>query len=388
MVALGLSVGTAVRVGQAAGAGDAGEARFAGIAGLAMAMGVVGLVGLGLLAFAPTVVGFYSADPALIARAAPIIAILAVSMVFDAGQVVLGQATRALGDSWVTTGAFFAAFFGVMVPLGLVLAFRTPLAEVGPLHRHGARLRHRRGAAARPLPPARRPAAMSAGSIRSYLAWLPQAALLALARALPYRARLALGSAFLRTAVAVVPNLRGRVDNNLKLIFPEMPPEERARIRRAMADNFGRTLIETVTVPQFQARAAWSEPSGPGWEPFLAARAAGRGALLVSGHFGQWEAVRGMLKARGIEAGALYRPVKNPWLQAAYFEQMSLSGAPLVPAQPPGHARARPAPEVRRRRLRAARPVRPGRHRHRLPRPPGPDRPRDRRARGRASTCR
>jgi Kdo2-lipid IVA lauroyltransferase/acyltransferase len=110
-----------------------------------------------------------------------------------------------------------------------------------------------------------------------------------------------------------------------------MPPEERARIRRAMADNFGRTLLESVTVPQFHARAAWSEPSGPGWESFLASRAAGKGALLVSGHFGQWEAVRGMLKARGIEAGALYRPVKNPYLQAMYFEQMSLSGAPLFP---------------------------------------------------------
>jgi KDO2-lipid IV(A) lauroyltransferase len=165
----------------------------------------------------------------------------------------------------------------------------------------------------------------------SYLAWLPQAALLGVARALPYRARLALGSAVLRTAVAVVPDLRGRVDNNLGLIFPDMPAAERARIRRGMADSFGRTLIETVTVPQFHARAAWSEPSGPGWEPFLAAHAEGRGALLVSGHFGQWEAVRGMLKARGIEAGALYRPVKNPHLQAMYFEQMSLSGAPLFP---------------------------------------------------------
>jgi KDO2-lipid IV(A) lauroyltransferase len=162
-----------------------------------------------------------------------------------------------------------------------------------------------------------------------YLAWLPQAALLGLARALPYRARLALGSAFLRAAVAVLPDLRRRVDGNLRLIFPEMPAAERARIRRAMADSFGRTFIETVTVPAFHARAAWSEPGGPGWEAFLAARAAGQGVLLVSGHFGQWEAVRGMLKARGITVGALYRPVKNPHLQALYFEQMSLSGAPL-----------------------------------------------------------
>lgn len=131
MLALGLSVATAVKVGQAAGAGDAAEARYAGLAGLALAMAVVAVAGVGLVAAAPTVVGFYSSDAGLIARAAPIFAILALSMVFDSAQVVLGQSTRALGDSWVTTGCFFVAFFCVMVPLGLALAFRTPLAEAG-----------------------------------------------------------------------------------------------------------------------------------------------------------------------------------------------------------------------------------------------------------------
>lgn len=131
MIALGLSVGTAVQIGQATGAGDVAEARFAGLAGLAAAMGLVGLLGLALLAAAPAVVGFYSSDTALVARAAPIMAILAVSMVFDAGQVVLGQSTRALGDSWGTTLCFFLAFFCVMLPLALVLAFATPLAEAG-----------------------------------------------------------------------------------------------------------------------------------------------------------------------------------------------------------------------------------------------------------------
>lgn len=131
MTALGISVATAVRIGQSAGAGDRGEARFAGLAGLAAAMALVGVLGVGLFTAAPAVVGFYSDDPGLIARAAPIMAILAVSMVFDAGQVVLGQATRALGDSWATTRCFFIAFFCVMLPVGLVLAFHTPLAESG-----------------------------------------------------------------------------------------------------------------------------------------------------------------------------------------------------------------------------------------------------------------
>jgi MATE family multidrug resistance protein len=131
MIALGISVATAVRIGHAAGAGDRAEARFAGIAGVLAAMALVALLGLVLFAAAPRVVGFYSSDPALIARAAPIMAILAVSMTFDAGQVVLGQSTRALGDSWGTTRCFFIAFFCVMIPLALVLAFHTPLAEAG-----------------------------------------------------------------------------------------------------------------------------------------------------------------------------------------------------------------------------------------------------------------
>ena len=59
-----------------------------------------------------------------------------------------------------------------------------------------------------------------AGSLAQYLAWLPQGALLGLARALPVRARLGFASLFLRTAVAVVPDLRRRVEGNLAMIFP------------------------------------------------------------------------------------------------------------------------------------------------------------------------
>lgn len=131
MIALGLSVATAVRVGQAAGAGNPGEARLAAIAGLTAAMAVIGALGLVLLAFAPRVVSIYSTDQELIARAAPLIAILAVTMIFDAGQVVMGQSTRALGDAWGTTLIFFVAFWLVMVPAALGLAFLTPLAEAG-----------------------------------------------------------------------------------------------------------------------------------------------------------------------------------------------------------------------------------------------------------------
>jgi Kdo2-lipid IVA lauroyltransferase/acyltransferase len=164
----------------------------------------------------------------------------------------------------------------------------------------------------------------------SFLAWLPQAALIGIARLLPYRARLAYASGFTRLLVAVVPDMRRRVDDNLRMIFPEMAAAERRRIRAAMADSFGRTMIEVMTRRDFQARGAWTGPTGPGWEALREARAAGRGALLVSGHFGQWEAVRAALMANGIEAGSMIRPVKNPWLNRDYLACVEAGGRPVV----------------------------------------------------------
>lgn len=131
MMALGISVATAVYVGEAAGAGHRFEAASAAFAGLIAAMGFVGAIGILLATFATTTVSVYTTDAALITRAGPLLSILAVSMVFDAGQVVLGQANRALGDSWMTTGCFFIAFFCVMIPLGYLLAFHTSFAEAG-----------------------------------------------------------------------------------------------------------------------------------------------------------------------------------------------------------------------------------------------------------------
>jgi KDO2-lipid IV(A) lauroyltransferase len=167
--------------------------------------------------------------------------------------------------------------------------------------------------------------------VLSYLAALPQILLLGLLRILPYRARLGLAAALMRGAVALVPNLRARVDGNLRLIFPRFGEADRRRIRNEMADNFGRTYIEILTAKAFQACHAWREPAGPGWPILLDTLSRGGGALLVSGHFGQWEAVRGALKERGTEVAALYRPLKNRWLEPTYRANLEMGGRPIFP---------------------------------------------------------
>ena len=44
---------------------------------------------------------------------------------------MLGQTARTLGDAWATTAAYMAAFWLVMIPSALVLAFPAGLAEAG-----------------------------------------------------------------------------------------------------------------------------------------------------------------------------------------------------------------------------------------------------------------
>lgn len=163
-----------------------------------------------------------------------------------------------------------------------------------------------------------------------FLAYLPQAALIGALRALPAGPRLRLASRLGRIAVNRVPRLRNRVENNLRLIFPEKDAAWRAAVRQQVGDTFGRTIIETMTIRDFQRRAPWTEPEGPGWQALLDARAAGKGVFLVSGHFGQWEAVRGLLRQKGMETGGIFRPLKNPWLNKDYTACLEAGGRPMV----------------------------------------------------------
>ncbi len=160
---------------------------------------------------------------------------------------------------------------------------------------------------------------------------------LAAAERLPYRSRLAFASAILRAAVAVSPKLRGRVRRNLALVMPGLSAREERDIRAAMADNFGRTIAEILGNRAFHGEGFWRAPEpGPGVDAILTAARAGTGAVLVTGHFGQWEAGRAWMRAEGIACGGVYRPVRDPVLNARYLENLEFGGRPIFATDRPG----------------------------------------------------
>ncbi len=170
------------------------------------------------------------------------------------------------------------------------------------------------------------------GPLRDRLGALPQRALIGIAQRLPYRLRLAFGSALMRGAVALLPRLRSRVENNLRLIFPQMSARDRRRIRRAWATISDVPSLEILTNRDFHAAGYWIAPEpGPGVDAILRAARDGTGAVLVTGHFGQWEAGRAWMKSRGIACAGVYRPLDEPAINAIYLDNLEFGGTPIFP---------------------------------------------------------
>lgn len=164
--------------------------------------------------------------------------------------------------------------------------------------------------------------------------WLQGAVLRALIGGLlllPYRLRVPLCGWVMARVIAPVAGYRKRVRDNLALILPDMPRAEVERIAREVPDNVGRTLIEIYSGPEFTARAASLPLKGEGVAALEEAHRAGRPVILITGHFGNYDASRAALIARGYRVGALYNPMKNPWFNAHYVRAISGIGTPLFP---------------------------------------------------------
>lgn len=164
-----------------------------------------------------------------------------------------------------------------------------------------------------------------------FLVNLAARGLIGLALALPYAWRVRFVGWLMRRVIGPLAGYRQRALENLALVWPDRPLSEREAIAEAALDNAGRTLIENYSTRAFTARAAGIEPEGPGYAALIAARNDKRPVILVSGHFGNYEAARAALVARGFQIGGLYRNLSNRYFNAHYVKTMEAFGGPVFP---------------------------------------------------------
>ncbi|MFE3835498.1 lysophospholipid acyltransferase family protein [Pseudogemmobacter sonorensis] len=148
---------------------------------------------------------------------------------------------------------------------------------------------------------------------------------------LPYRIRVPLCGWVVSRVIAPLAGYRRRIRDNLAMILPDLPQDEVRRITRAVPDNVGRTLIEIYSGPEFIARAASLPLQGEGVAALAEAHAAKRPVILVTAHFGNYDASRAALIARGYPVGALYMEMANKSFNAHYVQAISRIGTPLFP---------------------------------------------------------
>lgn len=155
---------------------------------------------------------------------------------------------------------------------------------------------------------------------------------------LPYERRIATTGWLTGHVIGPLSPMRRRIRKNLAHVFPDMPRDEVRRLCRAVPDNVGRSFIEMFSGAEFVRRAAATPIEGLGYAAMIEAHEAGRPVILVTGHFGNYEAGRAALLARGMALGTLFKPMKNAAINRRYVAAIEANGKPMFPKDRAGMA--------------------------------------------------
>ena len=131
MVPLGVSAAAAAMVGRAIGRGDMPAARRDAVAAIAVGFGFMAVAAVALVSFPLAIARWFALDPATLAMAAALLPIAGLFQVFDGIQGVSAGVLRGTGDTRVPMLLHLGGFWGIGIPLSLVLAFPVGLGPRG-----------------------------------------------------------------------------------------------------------------------------------------------------------------------------------------------------------------------------------------------------------------
>ncbi len=122
----------------------------------------------------------------------------------------------------------------------------------------------------------------------------------------------ALGASVGALAYALFSRLRRVGLHNLALAYPEWSSEARESTLKAVYRNLGHQLAEFCLMSRYTPEQASRFIEYDGLEHYLAARARGKGVLVVTGHLGAWELSSFYHSLVGYPMGLVIRRLDNP----------------------------------------------------------------------------
>lgn len=131
-------------------------------------------------------------------------------------------------------------------------------------------------------------------------------------RILPHRAMESVGAGLGLFFQRISKRSRRDVKTNFDVIYPAMPQSERDALERRVFINFGKTAAEFLCIPRMTPQAIADCSVLEGIEHLDTALAKGKGVLLISAHFGNWELLAAKLIALGYPIDAIARDPELP----------------------------------------------------------------------------
>lgn len=101
---------------------------------------------------------------------------------------------------------------------------------------------------------------------------------------------------------------------NIGIAMPEIGQDEVERIISGMWDNLGRTIAEYAHLPSFAEQGERHRLEVIHAECLRSIAASGNGAVIVSGHFANWEMLPAVMQFEGLHGGEVYRHANNPYV--------------------------------------------------------------------------
>jgi KDO2-lipid IV(A) lauroyltransferase len=138
------------------------------------------------------------------------------------------------------------------------------------------------------------------------------------------------GSGFGRAVGMLDARHRRVADRNLATAFPDATAAERRAVSRAAFAQAGRTIFEMLWSARLGRGEIGEVGVVDGYENMEAALSEGRGALLASGHFGNWELMGVVFGLVGMPLQVIARRLADPDLEQALHALRTRTGNQVI----------------------------------------------------------
>ncbi len=150
-------------------------------------------------------------------------------------------------------------------------------------------------------------------------------------RGLPLSAGRIMGRGLGGLTFTILPRYRNAALRNLKLIYgTELSDRERARMARAVFSHFGQVGAEFLKLPRLSDAQVNDMAVVNGEENMKEALKVGKGVLLITGHFGNWEFMARWLAVHGYKLNVVARDARDPEATRLLADTRGQNGAKVL----------------------------------------------------------